>query len=263
MDLGLAGRPALVAAASKGLGKACAWSLAAEGASVAMCARDRAALEAARDEIAEATGRTVVAVQADVAREEDAVRFVREGAEALGGCQVLVPNAGGPPPGRFDDLGDEEWRAALDMNLFSTLRMSREAIPLMREAGYGRIVVIGSLAVKQPMPNLILSNAVRAAVIGWARTLADEVGPDGITVNAVMPGRVDTDRVRSILQRQAEASGRTVEEQIEVEVATIPIGRLGEARELGDLVAYLASERAAYLTGCFIQVDGGLYRGLF
>jgi 3-oxoacyl-[acyl-carrier protein] reductase len=262
MDLGLAGRPALVAAASRGLGKACAWSLAAEGASVAICARDRGALEAARDEIAEATGGTVVAVPADVSQEAGAVGFVREGSEAVGGCQVLVANAGGPSPGRFQDLGEDDWRAALDLNLFSTLRMSREAIPRMRDAGYGRIVVIASLAVKQPMANLILSNAVRAAVVGWARTLADEVGGDGITVNAVLPGRVDTARVRSILQGQADAAGRSLEEQVEVEVAAIPVGRLGEPRELGDVVAFLASERAAYLTGTFIQVDGGLYRGL-
>lgn len=262
MDLGLEGRPVLVAAASRGLGKACAWSMAAEGAPVAICGRDRGSLEAARDEIAEGTGGKVIAVPADVSRAEDALRFVREGSEALGGCQVLVANAGGPPPGRFEDLGEDDWRGALDLNLWSTLRMAREALPLMREAGYGRIVVISSIAVKQPMPNLILSNSVRAAVVGWARTLADEVGADGITVNAVMPGRVDTDRVRSLLRAQAESAGRSLEDQIEAEAATIPLGRLGEAREVGDLVAFLASERAAYLTGCFVQVDGGLYRGL-
>jgi len=262
VDLGLAGRPALVAAASKGLGKACALSLAGEGARVAICARDRGALEVARDEIAEATGATVVAVAADVAREEDALRFVREGAEAVGGCHILVPNAGGPPFGRFEDFADDDWRAALDLNLFSTLRMAREAVPLMREAGYGRIVIISSIAVKQPVANLVLSNSIRAAVIGWARTLADEVGPDGITVNAVMPGRVSTDRVRSLLEHQAGTAGRSLEQQMGAEAGTIPLRRLGEPRDVGDVVAFLASERASYLTGCFIQVDGGLYRGL-
>jgi 3-oxoacyl-[acyl-carrier protein] reductase len=262
MDLGLSGRPALVAAASKGLGKACAWSLAAEGAPVAISARDRGRLEATRDEIAEATGGTVVAVPADVSREEDAIRFVREGADAVGGCQILVPNAGGPPLGRFEDHEDAAWRSALDLNLFSTLRMTREAIPMMRRAGYGRIVVISSIAVRQPLPGLILSNSIRAAVIGWARTLVDEVGPDGITVNAVMPGRIWTDRVQELVEHAAKEAGRTTEEQRQAEAATIPLRRHGEPPDVGDLVAFLASERAAYLTGCFIQVDGGLYRGL-
>jgi 3-oxoacyl-[acyl-carrier protein] reductase len=262
VDLGLKGRPALVAAASRGLGKACATSLAAEGASVAICARDRGALEAARDEIAEATGSTVVAVPADVSVEEDVMRFVREGTEALGGCQILVTNAGGPPTGRFEELDDDAFREALDGLFFSTLRMARAAIPSMREAGYGRIVVISSIAVKQPVPNLILSNAARAGVVGWARTLADEVAAEGITVNAVMPGRVDTDRVRWLLERSAEAAGRTVEEEGRVQAAAIPMGRFGQPREVGDLVAFLASERAGYLTGCSILADGGLYRGL-
>lgn len=262
MDLGLKGRPALVAAASRGLGKACATSLAAEGASVAICARDRGALEEARDEIAEATGSTVVAIPADVSIEEDAVRFVREGTEALGGCEILVTNAGGPPTGRFEELDDDAFREALDGLFFSTLRMARAAIPSMRRAGYGRVVVISSIAVKQPIPNLILSNAVRAGVAGWAKTLADEVAADGITVNAVMPGRVDTDRVRWLLERSAEAAGRTVEEERRAQAAMIPVGRFGEPAEVGDLVAFLASERAAYLTGCSILADGGLYRGL-
>jgi 3-oxoacyl-[acyl-carrier protein] reductase len=229
---------------------------------VAICARDPGALEEARDEIAEATGSTVVAIPADVSSEEDVVRFVREGSEALGGCQILVTNAGGPPTGRFEEFEDHAFREALDGLFFSTLRMARAAIPKMREAGYGRIVVISSIAVKQPVPNLILSNAVRAGVAGWAKTLADEVAADGITVNAVMPGRVDTDRVRWLLERSAEAAGRTVEEERRAQEAAIPVGRFGEPAEVGDLVAFLASGRAAYLTGCSILADGGLYRGL-
>jgi 3-oxoacyl-[acyl-carrier protein] reductase len=263
MDLGLKGRPALVAAASRGLGKACATSLAAEGASVAICSRDRGAIEAARDEIAEATGATVVAVTADVSREDDALRFVREGTEALGGCQILVANAGGPPTGRFEDLDEEAVRLALDLNFFSTLRMARQALPAMREAGYGRIVVILSIAAKQPIANLILSNTIRAGLAGWARTLADEVGPDGITVNGVLPDGVLTDRVRSLHEDRARQTGRSVEEVAEEAAASVPVRRLGEPRELGDVVAFLASERASYITGTFLAVDGGGYRGLF
>lgn len=262
MDLGLSGRPALVASASRGLGKACAMSLAAEGARVAICARDREPLEAARDEIAAATGSAVTAIPADVAVEEDARRFVRQAADELGGCHVLVANAGGPPAGRFEDLGEEDFRKAMDLNLFSTLRMAWEAIPLMREAGYGRIVVISSIAVKQPISNLVLSNSLRAAVIGWAKTLSDEVAGAGITVNAVMPGRVLTDRVRWLVEQQVGESGASVEEALEEEAARIPVGRLGRPQEVGDVVAFLASERAAYITGVSLLVDGGLYRGL-
>jgi 3-oxoacyl-[acyl-carrier protein] reductase len=262
VELGLTGRPALVAAASRGLGKASAMALAAEGAAVAICGRDADSLERARGDIASTTGATVAAVPADVSREEDARRFVREGAEALGGCQILVANAGGPPTGRFEDFSDEDFRRALDLLFFSALRMAREAIPHMRRAGYGRIVIVSSLAVKQPIPNLMLSNSVRAGVIAWARTLADEVAADGITVNAVLPGRILTDRVVSLLQDEAGREGRDVEEHKAAAEKAIPLGRFGEPRDLGDLVAFLCSERASYLTGCAIQVDGGLYRGL-
>jgi 3-oxoacyl-[acyl-carrier protein] reductase len=204
----------------------------------------------------------VVALAADVSQEEDAVRFVREGAEALGGCQILVANAGGPRTGKFDELTDDDFRAALELNYFSTIRMAREALPLMREAGYGRLIAIGSLAIKQPVANLLLSNSIRAGVAGWAKTLADEVGPEGITVNVVLPGMLLSDRVRFLIQQRADEAGRSFEDQVVQESQSMPLRRLGDPQELGDVVAFLASERASYLTGCFIQIDGGLYRGL-
>jgi 3-oxoacyl-[acyl-carrier protein] reductase len=262
VDLGIRGRPALVAAASKGLGKACATALAAEGARVAICARDRESLEATRQEVEEVTGATVVAVPADVSLEEDAAGFVREGAEALGGCEILVTNAGGPPTGRFDELSDTQFKEALELNFLSATRMARQALPHMRRAGYGRVVVISSLAVKQPIPGLILSTAARAAAAGWARTLADEVGRDGITVNTVMPGRFLTDRIRVLDRDRAERSGRSEEEVRSQDEEAIPVGRIGDPQELGDVVAFLCSERASYITGTFLQVDGGMYGGL-
>lgn len=262
MDLGLRGRPALVAAASRGLGRACALALAREGARVAICARDRGALEAARDEIAGETGATVVAVHADVSTEEGAVGFVREAAAALGGCQVLVANAGGPRPGTFGELSDRDFLDAVDLTLLSAVRMAREALPHMRQAGYGRLVLVASLSVKQPIPGLMLSNAVRAGLVGWAKTLADEVGPEGITVNAVLPGRFDTDRIRQLTEDRAVRSGLTPEEVLARDAASIPLGRIGDPMELGEVVAFLCSERASYVTGCFVQVDGGMYRGL-
>ena len=262
MDLGLEGRPALVAAASKGLGRAAALALAREGANVAICARDRGRIEEARDAIAEETGRPVLAITADVSLEEDAVRFVREGSEAIGGCQILVTNAGGPPPGRFEDFDDQAFRRALDLLFFSAVRMTRAALPLMLEAAYGRIVLISSLSVKEPVRNLMLSSSARSAVAGWAKTLSDEVAGEGITVNAVLPGRVWTDRIRELLERTAAEAGRSVDEQRVVEEATIPVGRFGDPADVGAAVAFLASARAGYITGTSIPVDGGLHRGL-
>jgi 3-oxoacyl-[acyl-carrier protein] reductase len=262
VDLGLSGRPALVAAASKGLGRASATALAAEGARVAICGRDRGALEEARDAIAEATGAEVVAIAADVGTEEGAVGFVRDGTEALGGCQILVANAGGPPSGDVLGFSDQDVREALDLNLFSTIRMAREAIPRMREAGYGRIVVISSSSVKQPVSGLVLSTAARAAAAGWVRHLADEVAPDGITVNTVLPGRIDTDRVRWLQQQRAQKEGVSPDEVAQRDAEAIPMGRIGDPAELGAVVAFLCSEGAAYVTGSFVPVDGGSYRGL-
>ncbi len=262
MELGLEGRPALVAAASRGLGRASALALAREGARVAICARDRGRVEEARDAIAEETGRPVVALTADVAREADAIRFVREGSEALGGCQILVTNAGGPAIGRFDELGDEDFRQALDLLFFSAIRMSREALPSMRSAGYGRILLVSSLSVREPIRNLILSSSARGALAGWAKTLSEEVGGDGVTVNAVLPGRVWTDRVRQLTEHTARSEGRSLEEQRAVEEAAIPVGRFGEPDDVGAAVAFLSSARAGYITGTSLVVDGGLHRGL-
>jgi 3-oxoacyl-[acyl-carrier protein] reductase len=254
MNLGLEGRRVLVGGASRGIGRACAEVFAAEGARVAICARDAEALSRTRDEIAEATGADVVAVPADVATEEGATGFVRQGAAALGGCDILVANGGGPRPGRFDDLSDEDFKAAFELTYPSVLRMTREALPHMRAAKWGRVLVIGSTSIVLPIPGLMLSNSLRAGVAGWAKTLAGEVAADGITVNVILPDRINTDRIR-------ELAGS--EEGLRAMAAQAPVGRIGEPEEVGTLVAFLASEQAAYLTGGFYRVDGGRYPALF
>jgi 3-oxoacyl-[acyl-carrier protein] reductase len=263
VDLGLRDRPALVVAASRGLGFACARALAAEGARVALCARTREAAQEASERIGSETGSEVVALQADVGTADGATGFVRSASEQLGGCQILVANAGGPKPGPAQDMADRDWLAAVELNFLSTVRMAREALPHMRRAGYGRIVAITSSAVKEPIPNLALSNAARAATTGFLKTLAREVAAEGITVNALLPGRVLTDRIRALARERAGSTDVTEEEALAQQAADVPMGRLGRPEEVGEVAAFLASERAAYLTGCMLSVDGGMLRSLF
>lgn len=244
MDLGLKGRRAAVAAASKGLGRACAVALAAEGAHVAICGRDRDALEATAGE------HGLVPIVADVSTAEGAAGFVRAARGELGGVDILVPNAGGPPPGRFADVSDPgEYARAFELNALSAIAMCGEAIPAMQAQQWGRVVAITSIAVRQPIPNLILSNTARAGLTGFLRTLAREVAPDGVTVNSLLPGIHDTDRMRALGGVEAAAAG-------------IPAGRVGDPAEFGAVCAFLCSEPAAFITGVALQVDGGAYAGL-
>ena len=262
MDMGLQGRVAAVAASSAGLGRATAHALAQEGARVALCSRDERRVQAAAKEITRATGAETLPITADVSRAEDARRFVAEAAARWGRLDVLVTNAGGPPPGTVAELGDEEWARALELNLLSTTRLIRAALPHMRANGWGRIINITSTSVKAPIPGLLLSNAVRAAVIGMAKTLATEVAAENILVNNVCPGRLDTDRVRSLDEDRARRAGISTQDARRENEAQIPLGRYGEPRELANLVVFLASEPASYITGTTIQVDGGALRNL-
>ncbi|MCE5272011.1 SDR family oxidoreductase [bacterium] len=262
MDLGLTGKTALVCGASRGLGYAAALELAAEGANVVLCSRTEADIRAAADRIHSATGARAAAVAADVAEPESAALLVRTALERFGALHVLVTNAGGPPPGRFESHSDAAWQKAFELNLLSAVRLIRECIPPMRQAGWGRIVNITSVAVKQPIDGLILSNSVRAGVIGLAKTLSNELARDNILVNNVCPGFILTDRTKSLFDSRALAEGRSPEEIRESVAASVPLGRLGEPRELAALVAFLCSERASYLTGTSIQVDGGLLKAL-
>jgi 3-oxoacyl-[acyl-carrier protein] reductase len=256
MDLGLKGRVALVTAASKGMGKACALGLSAEGARVAMCARGEADLRAAADEVRARTGGEVLARPADVTRAADVEALVGATREAFGGIDVLVANAGGPPRGTFDELSDAQWQAAFELSLLSTVRLIRAVLPSMRRRRWGRIVTIQSSSVKQPIPGLLLSNAVRPGVAGLLKTLAAELGRDNILLNTVCPGRIMTERFLSGAGRQPR------EEYLAQTAAEVPLGRIGTPEEFADVVVFLASERASYVTGVTVQVDGGLVRGL-
>ncbi len=262
MDLGLQGRVAAVAASSSGLGRAVAQGLAEEGARVVLCSRDETRVRTAAEEIAATTGAETFAMVADVSREEEARRFVREAAERWGRLDILVTNAGGPPPGAFAELGEEEWQRAFELNLLSSVRMIREALPYMCQARWGRIINITSTSVKAPIPNLLLSNSMRAGVVGMAKTLSLEVAADNILVNNICPGRLDTDRVRSLDEDRARRSGKSVEEAKQENLSQIPLGRYGEPRELANLAVFLASDAASYITGTTIQVDGGALRNL-
>jgi 3-oxoacyl-[acyl-carrier protein] reductase len=262
MDLGLRGKVALVAASSQGLGRAIAEELAREGASLVMCARSEPALLEARAAIAKAQAVPVTAVVADLSRVEDAQRVVEAGRREHGRIDVLVTNTGGPHAGTFASLGPEAWEAAVHLLLRSAVELARAVLPGMQERRWGRIVNVTSVAVKQPIDGLILSNSIRAAVTGMARTLAAEVAAQGITVNNVMPGYTRTDRLVELAESMAKAEGRTPAEIAARWEALTPARRLGEPRELAALVAFLASERASYITGQSIAVDGGYIRGL-
>ncbi len=262
MDLGLRGKVAVVCAASKGLGRASAAGMAAEGANLVICARREDELTQTANEIAQASGVRVVPVVADMSKEADIERVIETAKREFGGFDILVANAGGPPPGYFMDITDEQWQGAFEMTLMSAIRLIRLAVPVMRERGGGRIINIVSVSVKQPIENLVISNSIRASVIGLAKTLATQLAPDQITVNNVLPGTILTDRVMSLSQHRATTQGITVEQAIEASGKEVPLGRIGQPDDLGSFVTYLASARAAWITGTSTQIDGGSYRGL-
>jgi 3-oxoacyl-[acyl-carrier protein] reductase len=262
VDLGLRGKTALVAAASRGLGQAVARALAAEGANVAIFSRDPAAIkEAAQD--TSRTGAQVLGLAGDATRAEDLQRVVDETLARFGAVHVLYNNAGGPRPGFFDTLNDQDWQAAFELNLLSAVRLTRLCLPTMRGQKWGRIITGTSSSVKQPIEDLMLSNSIRSATTAWSKTLSDQVAADGITVNTMAPGRILTERLRQIDLAESQRTGASMDDVTRRKLAAIPAGRYGTPEEFGAAAAFLASEQASYITGVTLLVDGGQFRGTY
>lgn len=259
MDLGISGRVAMVAAASKGLGRAVAESLAAEGCRLSICSRSLQSLEPVREDL----GGDTLAVACDVSRPEDLQRWYDETVARFGQVDILVTNTGGPPAAEFRALTEEQWYEGIESTLMNVIRLSRLVIPGMQSRKWGRIVHLTSFVAKQPVALLTVSSTLRAGISGLTKTLADQVAQDGILVNAVLPGHFLTDRQKHLSELRAKEQGITPQEYLDKAVHAIPVGRYGRPRELGDTVAFLCSERASFITGVSLQIDGGQTRSTF
>lgn len=256
MDLGLQDKVALVAAASRGLGKAAALELAREGCRVSICSRTETIHEAA-DELRGVTGREILGIQADVAKAQDVKRFVAQTIERFGEIDILIINAGGPPPGGFLDLDPQAWREAIELTLMSAVHLLYQVVPHMLERGQGSIVTTQSYSVKQPIEHLILSNSLRLGVIGMMKSLANELGPQGIRVNSINPTWTMTERVDQLMADRAERNETRKEDEISKLAEAIPLGRIGTVEEFGRAIAWLASPAASFIHGHALMFDGG------
>jgi 3-oxoacyl-[acyl-carrier protein] reductase len=263
MDLGIKGRVAMVAASSQGLGKAVALGLAREGVKLALCARTEHTLNAAAGEIRGATGIDVIARSVDVTKHSEVKAFVAETMEVFGHIDICVANAGGPPSKSFAETTIEDWERATELNLMSTVYLAKETLPLMQKQRWGRFIAITSMTVKQPVEGLILSNSVRAGVSGLIKTLANEYGRDNVLVNSVCPGYTATARLIELSQTLAEKEGVSPREIADRWASQTPLGRVGTPEEFANVVVFLASERASYVTGVSLGVDGGIVKGLY
>jgi 3-oxoacyl-[acyl-carrier protein] reductase len=262
MNFGINGKVALVAAASRGLGRGCAEQLAAEGCRVAICARDAVSVKQAAKEISTKTGTEVLGVSADMSQAEDINRLLEDVRQSLGEPEILVTNAGGPPPGTYASTALEEYEKALNLTLMSAVHLIRGVTPAMKSRGWGRIIAITSISVKQPIGTLLLSNMARAGLTGFLKTIATELAPDGITVNALLPGTHKTSRIEQLATFRAGQENKSPEDIIREMMAANPSHTIGDASDFGAAAAFLASVQARYIAGQNLLVDGGNYRGL-
>lgn len=258
MQLGLKGKRALVYAASRGLGYACALGLAREGCDLVITSRDDARINEAAKRIRADAGTRVHPVASDVSQHDTPYALVQTCVRLYGGLEIALHNAGGPPAGDSSEVSTDQWTTAFDLNLMSFVELARAATPEMKKTGYGRLLTIASSSIRQPIPGLVLSNAMRMAVLGTAKTLSKELAKDGILVNVIAPGRLSTERVDELDRADAARSNQSFEAVRSAAIQTIPLGRLGQPDELANLAVFLASEAASYITGSAIQVDGGL-----
>ena len=262
MDFGIKHKIALVTAASKGLGRGSAEALSAEGCRVAICARTQADVEQVAKEISAKTGNEVVPFVADMSKAEDIDRLLSEVKSKMGDPDIVVCNAGGPPPGNFATTTIDQFMPAVELSMMSSIRLTYGTVEAMRQKGWGRIVMITSVSVKQPIPHILLSNTARAGLTGFMKTVAREIGDTGVTINAVLPGTHETDRVRQTAKKRAETEGISYEEAMKQASSQNPTKTIGDAGDFGAVVAFLCSQQAKFITGENVLVDGGVYAGL-
>lgn len=263
MDLSIKGKNAIVCASSQGLGKSAAVDLAKEGVNLAICSRNKDKITLVKEEIEQIADVKVVAIETDLSSEKDINALFQEAKKGLKTIDILINNNGGPPPSTFEELTDEDWQRTFDSTMMSAIRLSKLVLPDMKKNKWGRIINISSVSVKTPVNGLFLSNSIRMGVLGWAKALSDEVAPHGITVNSVCPGTTKTERIEQILNAQSESSGKDKSEIEEAMANSIPMLRIGEASDLSALITFLASEKASYMTGLAVQVDGGSARTFY
>lgn len=261
MDLKLKDKCAFVAGASRGLGYAAALGLAREGCRVVINSRDEGRIQAAAETIAQETGAQVVGLAGDVTSPDAAEKLIAQTVEHLGGLDLLITNAGGPPAGLFESLDEATWAKAIDLSLMSHVRLIKAALPHLRQSSAASVLTVTSYSVKQPIPNLVLSNSIRSATVGLTKSLALELGRDGIRFNSILPGWTETERVYELMAFRAQQNGTTVEEEIAKQSKDSPLGRMGKPEEFANAAVFLLSPAASYITGVMLTVDGGMYKG--